>query len=546
MASNSRREHAGLQFNPEEEDAIHQTRPVGSPARSLNESQEIMVGNAGEAIVLGDEADVESDNRNNAFATDSSTAQSKKNGVCPLWLRRSSSKTKGLLCLTIISFLAFVAVMIVGVLKLSPDPSPENNGGVSSAQNTAGGGDGDSSTTIQTTGVPVSTPSTTTPGPTSPAPTTAMSSSPTPEIMTIPIIKSEVKIMLPNALENKVPNFADGLNTQELQHWGLIETQIERSITASLAEDLPKEYSIDSTTLESFNGFVTSAIRTRNSPEGGQGGVRLRHLQNNNNLQSIHKVSFSSSVTVFCLESDCTTASDIVIDAADYLSRRKFVRVSFATDAPTAAATIGTEPPTLAALMTNTGEPTKRPTAVATPAPMITPLPTREITAEPTNEPTERPTPQPTEEPSTAAPTELPPLDDSRDDCNEYTPCERCQGACSSHEDCDEGLYCYNRRGYDYIPGCEGPGKPSVNYCYNPLSDGLTEDKMLSSKDEECYKKDRCGQCRGDCDTDDDCEKDLVCFRRYFIELVPGCAGQGEDGMDYCFDLDDLENFVEL
>ena len=63
---------------------------------------------------------------------------------------------------------------------------------------------------------------------------------------------------------------------------------------------------------------------------------------------------------------------------------------------------------------------------------------------------------------------------------------------------------------------------------------------MLSVQAEACDKKDACGKCRGDCDEDEDCDKDLFCYRRTAYELVPGCAGQGVAGTDYCFDPNDL------
>ncbi|CAB9505694.1 expressed unknown protein [Seminavis robusta] len=41
-------------------------------------------------------------------------------------------------------------------------------------------------------------------------------------------------------------------------------------------------------------------------------------------------------------------------------------------------------------------------------------------------------------------------------------------------------------------------------------------------------------ECSGDCDTDDDCEGDLVCFQRQMDEPVPGCSGDGDMSIDYC------------
>ena len=49
--------------------------------------------------------------------------------------------------------------------------------------------------------------------------------------------------------------------------------------------------------------------------------------------------------------------------------------------------------------------------------------------------------------------------------------------------------------------------------------------------------------CRGDCDNDEQCEGDLLCFERAGTEAVPGCEGTGEPGVDYCFSRPS-ENFL--
>ena len=42
--------------------------------------------------------------------------------------------------------------------------------------------------------------------------------------------------------------------------------------------------------------------------------------------------------------------------------------------------------------------------------------------------------------------------------------------------------------------------------------------------------------CQGDCDEDDDCEGDLVCFQRGKYDDVPGCSGIDSSRTDYCYD----------
>lgn len=41
-------------------------------------------------------------------------------------------------------------------------------------------------------------------------------------------------------------------------------------------------------------------------------------------------------------------------------------------------------------------------------------------------------------------------------------------------------------------------------------------------------------ECQGDCDHDDDCTGDLVCFQRSNSEPVPGCDGNDNGGRDFC------------
>lgn len=113
---------------------------------------------------------------------------------------------------------------------------------------------------------------------------------------------------------------------------------------------------------------------------------------------------------------------------------------------------------------------------------------------------------------------------------------------CYYDNQCEEGLLCFSRRGYEFVPGCEGPGISGVSYCYDPFSTGLTEAELLRPVDEYCDKKDRCEKCKGNCYEDNDCENGLYCYRRYALELIPGCAGQGSYGMSYCFDPADLES----
>jgi hypothetical protein len=44
------------------------------------------------------------------------------------------------------------------------------------------------------------------------------------------------------------------------------------------------------------------------------------------------------------------------------------------------------------------------------------------------------------------------------------------------------------------------------------------------------------GHCEGDCDNNGECQEGLVCFQRSAFEAVPGCAGTGLNGRDYCYE----------
>ncbi|KAL7439608.1 hypothetical protein ACHAXM_006775 [Skeletonema potamos] len=153
---------------------------------------------------------------------------------------------------------------------------------------------------------------------------------------------------------------------------------------------------------------------------------------------------------------------------------------------------------------------------------------------------TNPPISQPTEGPSTSQPTVVPALADSTMTCTEYSPCNQCLGSCDSDFDCAGGLQCFRRSYGEPVPGCSGEGNYRQNYCYNPFANGATV--LLTTNAQECDKKAPCGKCFGSCSADEDCDKNLFCYRRFDnpFRLVPGCAGQGESGANYCFDPNDI------
>jgi len=572
---------AGLQFTPNIQNADQKTSQsrstnMGSPPSTLGgESQEIMVGNAGRAILLGDEIDLEMDDNNNndnrahPIGAASSPSHSSK-GLCPTWLRDSSGKTKGLLSLLAVFLLASVGVMVVGILQLSPSTDNNNAGGgasssvVESAQNSII--DPTSGSTATSSDEAVSTLATLEPrpSPTGGAGITSTTYSPTQESVTISISNEEVNVLLPSSLEARVPDFSNGLDTaEEEQNWTIIENNLERDIATLLTSTLPRKgYSLLEVRVDSFDGYVipnNRSIRKRENNEKDDVGIR-RILQQNIHryLESKHSVLYSASVAVDCIQTDCERASRNVDGVVSELSQLEYLQVSYEAEAEDddnnnnpattveevqAAEVDDTKAPTVAPISAN---PTKRPVVASVDgdddddfSSVATTLTTDNPTASPvTSEPS---LPPASDQPTTLAPVGPIPLSDRSDNCNSYTPCERCVGSCNYDEECEEGLLCYQRYGYAFIPGCTGSGRPNQNYCYDPFADGLDEDNLLPMEEGDCDHKDRCDKCRGDCDDDDDCAKNLYCYRRSEFELVPGCAGQGKAGTDYCFDPDDLD-----
>ena len=54
----------------------------------------------------------------------------------------------------------------------------------------------------------------------------------------------------------------------------------------------------------------------------------------------------------------------------------------------------------------------------------------------------------------------------------------RCEGDCDSDSQCISGLKCFQRNGYEKIPGCSGSGKSGWDYCYNPGKGDCEEDGL--------------------------------------------------------------------
>ena len=107
--------------------------------------------------------------------------------------------------------------------------------------------------------------------------------------------------------------------------------------------------------------------------------------------------------------------------------------------------------------------------------------------------------------------------------------------SCFIHIPLQSPLRCFERNGYDPVPGCEGDGSQGSDYCTMRIPENLLWDKSNN------LGTGQYGKCEGDCDRSSDCIGDLVCFKRSqgSLESIPGCAGQGQPGDDYCYDPND-------
>jgi len=118
-------------------------------------------------------------------------------------------------------------------------------------------------------------------------------------------------------------------------------------------------------------------------------------------------------------------------------------------------------------------------------------------------------------------------------------PLGECQGDCDNDDECQDGLICMQRSGDEPVPGCSG-GTTGWDYCYNPI---IPPDNTLpvltdAGNDRKPPEAFPLGNCEGDCDRDSDCQEGLVCFQRHRHDPVPGCAGAGTRGWDYCVEPD--------
>ena len=170
--------------------------------------------------------------------------------------------------------------------------------------------------------------------------------------------------------------------------------------------------------------------------------------------------------------------------------------------------------------------------------------------------------------------------------CASSTPCDACEGECNDDTDCRGNLKCLKRFDDEPVAGCLGNPIQARDYCYDPNAEvipgatitssspeptrapsavppgtpsptekptarptrkptpipTINDDaevptlasnnaaKTLTLRNRECSAADPCGNCEGDCDTNEDCDGILQCFLRPDNTPVPGCQGVGVSG----------------
>jgi len=138
---------------------------------------------------------------------------------------------------------------------------------------------------------------------------------------------------------------------------------------------------------------------------------------------------------------------------------------------------------------------------------------------------------------STPAPTSSIEVQFVGNPCTSNSPggeCAICTGDCDKDSDCAGDLRCAQRGGNAstgnvHVPGCVwGPDSDSLrlsddDFCFMPIS----QPGVINYVGECSSTSYLCGLCESDCDSDSDCEGDLICVRRDGFEAVEGCTGEG-------------------
>ena len=181
--------------------------------------------------------------------------------------------------------------------------------------------------------------------------------------------------------------------------------------------------------------------------------------------------------------------------------------------------------------------------------------------------PTAAPSPMPTHSP-TAAPSPMPTHLSLKYIGNNWDPAPSfplgaCESDCDTDDDCKGDLICFQRstNSYTQVPGCLGGDENGggADYCIRPNAKIVTAPPTSASptispvptatpriqyvgNDWKPLKRFPLENCSGDCDSNEDCKGDLICFQREAgsFEHVPGCLGGDREGTgtDFCISPD--------
>ncbi|CAB9527247.1 receptor-like protein kinase [Seminavis robusta] len=112
---------------------------------------------------------------------------------------------------------------------------------------------------------------------------------------------------------------------------------------------------------------------------------------------------------------------------------------------------------------------------------------------------------------------------------------KECYGDCDTSSDCGEGLFCYHRDlDNPIVPGCteqdNGHLETTNSVCVSKKYANVVGSSRVSP-----VRRTLLGRCRGDCDSNRDCDGNLVCHQRGVGDPVPGCSGKSlGTSRDYC------------
>jgi len=128
--------------------------------------------------------------------------------------------------------------------------------------------------------------------------------------------------------------------------------------------------------------------------------------------------------------------------------------------------------------------------------------------------------------------------------CEPGDKCARCEGHCSNDDECEDGLICHDK-GYkgSPIPGCEGTDWSWTEWCIEPP--GPDDDIPFVLPVRQCTTQDKCPRCAGHCESNDECEGNLVCTNKSGPGAdIPGCSGPQDDSRtEWCVNPPDRNIF---